>query len=354
MPDDTVPMGGSESTGGMPDQPESTTGQLSRNPDPPAPEQPAPSGTPDQGAQLQSSVDSAQVAANAKIDATKKAYADREQSAQWYAQALRDAQATDQKYADKSPESTPVQPTPLNQASPEDRMAYRQINTMWPAIVGLGLLIAGGRGKNAIATKFLVGGMLSSYAKGKTEQAKELHQQWMEQVKNQHAQMQERIDNQRGVLQDQRLSLAQKMDTIKTYQDAYGMRMREYTVDEQGVKDANKDLNNAQKALNRYQFEALKTKGALAQLMKDPTHRAWVADFTERFNEQYGHYPTTDDEVSMAQKMLPWDTYMQYRKRQGKDNPETGQPYAMPSPQPPGQSDKDLEGASDAIGDMIH
>src|SRR5208282_852081 len=353
MPDDNVPMGGSESTGGMPDQPETTTGQLSRNPDPPAPEQPAPSGTPDQGAQLQSNVDASTAAVNARIDAVRKSRDAFERSMQQHEQAIHDFQKTAMSNG-QPPDSPPVQPTPLSQASPEDKAVHNQIGWVWPAIVGLGLMIAGGRGKNANATKFLIGGMLQSYAKGYTEKAREMRDQWWKEVQFQHQQIQERITNQREVLADQRYNLAQKVDILNTFRQEHADSKGLLTDDENGLKQAHKDLVNDQKALNKYQSEALKTKGALAQLMKDPSHRAWVARFYEEFNKQYGHYPTNDDEVRKAQDMLPFDTFMQYRKQEGKDNPESGKPYAMPTPQPPGQSDKDMEGASDAIGDMIH
>jgi hypothetical protein len=214
----------------------------------------------------------------------------------------------------------------IDKAPADAQKAAIQVNQVWPAIVGLGMAIAGMAGKHGITQGFFLGGMMQAYGKGMQENAREMRDNWWDQVKYQHQLAEERLQNYRAALADQRFTETQKLDIVKTYADEYKDKRMMEADSLKEVHQAVHDYENAQK---RYLKEAHKTLGAVDFLMKGTADsKAYAEAAVDKYRRKYGHLPGNETEQAQALDEYPLTQWSKEHPKKGstdaKIDPATG------------------------------
>lgn len=215
-------------------------------------------------------------------------------------------------------------------ATHQQKNAATQVNTTWPAVVGLGLAVAGMFGKHhgGIGSQFFLGSFLQSYAKGMQEATKQQRENWWKQVEYEHQVNQERLANYRAALTDKRLNTQQALELFKTYADAYGDTNKSMMAERGDLNAINKQLSQDRLAMDRYLKEARNTLHATDHLMGSTEGKKWEDEAYARWAASHdGHLPMTEQEQAEARSKYGFDAYSkehpegEYKGTDDKGNP---------------------------------
>jgi hypothetical protein len=301
------------------------------------PQSPPPGSTTgkDPSAPTQDQITQAQSVVDAKIKAVEDAKRQMDDIGKQRDEALKALRESITAANQRGPDGNKPQPYDSNMANnpPHIQQAAIQVNQTWPAMVMLGIGLAGMIGKHhgtGSTSGYFLGSMMEAYSKAHNQYVKEARDNWWKQVEYDHQVNNERLANYRAALQDQRFDLSQKMDVLKTYADQYGDARMSHAAASQDLEGANKILNGYQKAQDRQLKEAHKTASATDTLMKSSVTKQWTEDAMARYFEKNGQLPMTESEKLQALRDYKYSDWRKDQATYGPVDPATGQPTIRP------------------------
>jgi hypothetical protein len=220
----------------------------------------------------------------------------------------------------------------FNSATQQQHNAATQVNTTWPAIVGVGMAVAGMLGKHhgGIGSQFFLGSFLQSYGKGMQEAKKQQREDWWKQVEYEHQVMSERLANYRAALTDKRLNTQQALELFKTYADIYGDQKKSLDAERGDLNAINRQMSQDRLAMDRYLKEARNTLHATDHLMGSSEGKQWEDEAYARWAASHdGHLPMTEQQQAEARQKYGFATWSS-EQGEYKGTDSEGKPRMVP------------------------